>query len=160
MTGDLAAELADHAFLRGMPPGHVAMLAAVAKAVSLPAGQRLFEEGGQARQFWLISTGHVALDLHVPGKPRLIVETLGDGDLVGLSWTTAPRLWQYGAEALQQTAAFELEADAVLALADRDPQIGYQLTTRLMGVAAQRLHATRIRLLDLYSAPGQPAGTP
>lgn len=157
MTGTLATELAAHVFMRGMPAKQVERLAAAARAISVPAGHRLFEEGGQARQFWLIKTGHVALDLHVPGRPTLIVETLSDGDVVGLSWMTTPQLWQYGAEALHPTTAFEFEADEVIALADRDPAIGYELTRRLMGVAAQRLHATRIRLLDLYSAPGQPA---
>ena len=64
----------------------------------------------------------------------------------------------FGAEAVQDTTAFGLDAAAVGALLDSDPAIGYQLVRRLMTVAVSRLQATRIRLLDLYATAGQRAG--
>jgi CRP/FNR family cyclic AMP-dependent transcriptional regulator len=156
MSGVPPSVLAGHAFLQGMTAEQVAKLAQATTAISMAAGHRFFEEGGLAERFWLIRTGHVALDVHVPGRARLIVETIGDGDLIGLSWASLPRQWQYGAEAIQPTTAFELDAAAVIALCDADPALGYQLTRRLMAVAARRLHAARIRMMDLYAPPGQP----
>jgi len=158
MTDIAPPPLAAHAFLRGLSLDHVARLAAIAAEVSVPAGHRFFEEGGRADRFWLIRTGHVALDMHLPGRPRLIVETLGDGDMIGISWVALPREWQYGAEAIRPTTAFELEAATVIALCDSDPVFGYQLTRRLLAVASRRLHASRVRLMDLYAAPGNHAG--
>jgi CRP/FNR family cyclic AMP-dependent transcriptional regulator len=154
VTGISPSVLAGHAFLHGMAGEDVTRLAEVAAEVAVPAGHRFFEEGGQAAQFWLIRTGHVALDLHVPGRARLIVETVGSGDVIGLSWLSPPRLWQFGAEAVQPTSAFLLSGTAVSALCDSYPVLGYQVTRQLMDVAAKRLHATRIRMLDLYSAAG------
>jgi CRP/FNR family transcriptional regulator, cyclic AMP receptor protein len=151
VTGVAPSVLAGHAFLRGMPGEHVARLAEAAAEVSVPAGHRFFEEGGEAGQFWLIRTGHVALDLHIPGPARLIVETVGGGGVVGLSWLSPPRQWQFGAEAVQPTTAFVLNGEAVRALCDSYPVLGYQIIRRLMDVTATRLHATRIRMLDLYS---------
>jgi CRP-like cAMP-binding protein len=159
VTGVSPSVLADHAFLRGMPAEDVARLAETAAEVSVPAGHRFFEEDGEAGRFWLIRNGHVALDLHVPGRRRLIVETVGGGDVIGLSWVSPPRRWQFGAEAVEPTAAFELDAAAVRARCDSYPALGYQITRRLMDVAAARLQATRIRMLDLYSA-GRPASAP
>jgi CRP/FNR family transcriptional regulator, cyclic AMP receptor protein len=153
-----AADLAGHAFLRGLPEDHLAQLAQAAAAVSLPAGYRLFEEGGPATRFWLITSGHVALDLHVPGRPPLIVETIGAGEVVGLSWAALPHEWQYGAEAVTPAEAFEMDATSVLGLCDADPVFGYQLTRRLVAVAARRLHSGRIRMLDLYGSPSERAG--
>jgi CRP-like cAMP-binding protein len=150
--------LATSAFLRGLAPDYVARLAEIAAEVSVPEGHRFFEEGGSAKRLWLIRTGHVALDMHLPGRPRLIVETLGDGDMIGISWVAPPQEWQYGAEAVQPTTAFELEAAAVIALCDNDPVFGYQLTRRLLAVASGRLHASRVRLMDLYAAPGSHLG--
>ena len=158
MSSVSPAALAELAFLRGMAAEHVARLAELASIVSAPAGYRFFEEGGNARLFWLIRSGHVALDLHVSGHDRLIVETLRDGDLMGISWQAPPHEWQYGAEAVQPTEAFELDGPAVLALCESDQVLGYQFTRRLLTVAARRLYASRIRMLDLYGAPGQDGG--
>ena len=155
-----AAELAGHAFLRGMPDAHVAVLARSCRGTAVRAGHRFFEEGGTADRFWLIVSGHVALDVSAPGRSRLIVETLGKGDLLGLSWLVPPYEWQFGAIAVQDTMAFELNALAVRAACEGDPGLGYELLRRVMPAASSRLHAARIRMLDLYAAAGQAGDGP
>jgi CRP-like cAMP-binding protein len=154
MSGVTPADLAGHAFLRGMADGHLAVLSRLCWVVPVPEGHRFFAEGGPARRFWLIGSGHVALDLHAPGGRHLIVETLGQGDLLGLSWLAPPYRWQFGATALQYTMTFEFDSAAVRAACDSDAGLGYQLLWRVMSAATSRLQATRVRLLDLYSAPG------
>ncbi len=156
---DPLAGFAGHPFLRGMRGDDVARLADVAVAVLVPAGHRFFSEGGRAGTFWLVTDGHVALDLRAPGRPNLIVETLGGGDLLGLSWLSAPYQWQFGAEAVEPTAAFELDGVAVRTQCDAHPEFGYQVIRRVTAVAARRLHGARIRMLDLYAAPARSAGT-
>jgi CRP/FNR family transcriptional regulator, cyclic AMP receptor protein len=146
-----AAELGGHAFLRGMPDHYVAMLARACRLTHVPEGYRFFAQGDPANLFWLISSGHVALDLHPPGR-RLIVETLGKGDLLGLSWLVPPYEWQFGATAVQDTITFELDAASVRAACDADPGLGYELLRRVMSAASSRLQAARIRMLDLYAA--------
>jgi CRP/FNR family transcriptional regulator, cyclic AMP receptor protein len=154
MTGVPAEELAAHPFLHGLPAAQIAPLASASTPVTIPAGQRIFEEGARAARFWLILHGEVALDIHAPGRHRILVETLGDGDLLGLSWLSPPLPWQFGAIAIAGTTAYELDSAAVLAACDRDALLGYQLLRRAMAAASRRLQATRIRLLDLYS-PGE-----
>ena len=153
MSGVSPSALADHDFLRGLPPATVTQLAELAAELSFPAGHRLFEEGGMAGQFWLIRDGRVALDLKVPGPAPLIVETIGDGDVIGLSWLAPHRRWQFGAEAVLPATAFEFDSAAVSDLMERDPALGYQLARRLINVATRRLQATRFRLLDMYGLP-------
>ena len=147
-----AAELGQHAFLRGMPDRYVAVLARVCRLTQVPEGYRFFDEGDSANHLWLIASGHVALDVHSPGPSRLIVETLGRGDLLGLSWVVPPYEWQFGATAVQDTSAFELDAAGVRAACDADPGLGYELLRRVMSAASSRLQAARIRMLDLYAA--------
>ena len=154
MNAVAASVLADHAFLRGMPPGDVALLAGTAVAISVPAGHRLFDEGAPAENCWLLTAGQVALDLPMPGRPNLIVETLGRGDVMGFSWLSPPHQWQFGAQVLEPVTAFQLDGPAVQALCDDHPELGYQLATRMLAAAVRRLQATRIRLLDLYGPPG------
>lgn len=159
MTGVSPAELGSHPFLRGMRAEHVSRLAGITGAQTVPAGHRFFEEGGRAEHLWLIRTGCVALDLHVSGRRPLIIETIVGGQLIGLSWISPPYEWQYGAEAIETTEAFRLGTAALTRLCNDDPELGYQVTRRVMTVVADRLHATRIRLIDLYASPRQRAGS-
>ena len=62
-----ADALAAHSFLHGMSRDHLTVLAETAADVTFPARHRLFEDGGGANRFWLIQSGHGALDLDVPG---------------------------------------------------------------------------------------------
>jgi hypothetical protein len=47
------------------------MLPEAGADVTFPGSHRLFEDGGHASRFWLIQSGYVALDLHVPGQDRM-----------------------------------------------------------------------------------------
>jgi CRP/FNR family cyclic AMP-dependent transcriptional regulator len=153
MSRVTATMLTAHRFLRGLPCGQVAKLVPTACLVGLPPGRRIFEDGGNAANFWLIRSGSVALDLHIPGTGMVVVETLGMGDALGWSWLLPPYVWTLGAITVQPTEAFQFDGRAVHALCDADPELGHQLTRRFLTVAANRLQSTRTRLLDHYVSP-------
>jgi CRP-like cAMP-binding protein len=153
MSEITAAALATHPFLRGMSLDHLGVLAETAREVRFPARHRLFEDGGNATRFWLIRSGHVALDLHVPGEGPLVIETIGMGELLGWSWLFSPYRWAFGAVAVTAVEAFEFDAAAVRASCAADPAFGYEFTGRFTRVLAGRLQATRIRLLGRSSQP-------
>jgi CRP/FNR family transcriptional regulator, cyclic AMP receptor protein len=139
--------LAGHPFLRGMPTGQLDALAAAASDVTFPAGHRIFEEGGFAGKFWLIQSGHVALDVNVPGTGPLIVDTIGIGDLLGCSWLFPPYRWAFGAMCVTAVRAFEFDAAAIRARCAADPDFGAEFRGRLLQVLARRLQSTRARLI-------------
>jgi CRP/FNR family transcriptional regulator, cyclic AMP receptor protein len=148
-----AEALARHPFLHGMSPEHLAVLADEARDVAFPDRHRLMEDGGSASRFWLIQSGHVALDLHVPGQGRMKLDTIGMGELVGWSWLFPPYRWSFGAVAAGPVEAFEFDGRAVRARCESDPALGYELTRRLAQVVANRLQATRIRLITASNLP-------
>jgi CRP/FNR family transcriptional regulator, cyclic AMP receptor protein len=150
-----AATLADHPFLRGVSREQLAELAEVGRVIATPAKQRIFEEGGHAARFWLIRSGCVALDLHIPGQGLVVIETLGMGDVLGWSWLFPPARWVFGAVTVEPTEAFEFDGPAVRARCEANPGLGYELSRRFLAVAAKRLQATRFRLLDLYGPPAE-----
>jgi CRP/FNR family cyclic AMP-dependent transcriptional regulator len=141
------SSLAGHPFLRGMPPGALDALAAVASNVTFPAGDRVFEDGGFASKFWLIQSGYVTLDLSVPGQGRVIIDNVGRGELLGCSWLFPPYRWAFGAVCAGPLEAFEFDASAVRERCAADPVFGYELTGRLLRVLARRLQSTRTRLI-------------
>src|SRR5437868_15212691 len=93
-----AEALASHPFLHGMPRDHLAVLAGTARDVTFPVRHRLFEDGGSATRFWLIQSGHVDLDLHVPGQGRMKIDTIGMCELLGWSWFFPPYQWAFRSE--------------------------------------------------------------
>ena len=151
-----AAALAAHPFLHGMSRDHLAALAEAASDVTFPAKHRLFEDGGSADRFWLIQSGSVALDLHVPGESRVRIDTIGMGELLGWSWLFPPYEWAFGAVAVSPVEAFEFDGRAVRASCASDPAFGHEVTQRVARVLAKRLQSTRVRLIG---ASMHPVGT-
>jgi CRP/FNR family cyclic AMP-dependent transcriptional regulator len=145
-------------FLRGLPPGQLATLAELCRHVTVPPGQRLFEENSRATRFWLIDAGQVALDVRVPGQGQVQIERLGRGDVIGLSWMLPPYQWRFGAVTTQRMQAFEFDAPAIRTACDADPALGYELSRRFSAIIVHRLQATRFRLLEACSAPADVTG--
>ena len=141
-----------------LPAEHRERLMQIAREVSFEAGTRLFEEGRRADRFWIVRTGTVMLDLHVPGRRAAAIESLGHGELVGWSWHFEPHMWQMGAEAMTPVRAYEFDAVTVRAMCAQDPEFGRSVAVWVGRVLAHRLHAARTRLLDLYAPYG--SGSP
>jgi CRP/FNR family transcriptional regulator, cyclic AMP receptor protein len=156
MIEDTMAALAAHPILHGMSAGHLEVLAGSATEVAFPAGHRLFEEGDGANHFWLLRSGSVVLDLHVPGQGRVQVDTVGMGELLGWSWRFPPYRWAFGAVAGSPVEAFQFDAQAVRASCGSEPELGHEVTERLARVLAARLQSTRVRLIN---ASIHPVGT-
>ncbi|GLW14947.1 hypothetical protein Stsp01_16900 [Streptomyces sp. NBRC 13847] len=137
-----------------MPPDRRRRLRDLARPVSLPRATRLFEEGRRADRFWIIRSGQVALDQHVPGRRAAVVETLGRGELLGWSWLFPPYLWHLGAETVGPVDAVEFDAPVIRDLCESDPVLGRAMYHYVAETVADRLHGTRTRLLALYGPQG------
>lgn len=145
------SSLAAHPFLRGIPADRLARLVGAASVVTMPGKYRIFEVGGNATRFWLIRSGCVARDLDCPGRGLTVIETVGMGDVLGLSWLSASHEWMFGAQTTEPTEAFQFDAQAVRAQCGADPALGYDLTRRFVAAATERLQAARLRMIDLYA---------
>lgn len=153
MTEQETSVLAAQPFLRGMPPAQLQTLAGLCEHVTVAAGRRLFEEDAPADRFWIIDAGQVTLDASVPGRGRVVIETLGRSDVLGLSWMQPPYQWRFGAVATQPTQAFVFDARAVRKACESDLVLGFELSRRFSAVVVRRLQATRARLLDAWAHP-------
>ncbi|MFD5412538.1 Crp/Fnr family transcriptional regulator [Streptomyces nojiriensis] len=137
-----------------LPADCRARLMELAQEVNFAEGTRLFREGGRADRFWIVRTGTVTLDVHVPGRRAAVIESLGAGQLVGCSWLFKPYSWRLGAEAMTPVRAYEFDAARVRMLMDADTAFGSALGHWVGQVLAHRLQAARVRLLDLYAPYG------
>lgn len=148
-----ADDLADFAALAGLTAAQRDAVSRTAREVDLRPGSVLIEEGGPASGCWLIRSGTVRLTSRVPGRGDVVVQTLGGGDILGWSWLTPQRRWQFTATAAASVKAVRLDTDRLLALAAADPALGYALLGGIVNALSGRLHATRARLLDRFGNP-------
>jgi CRP-like cAMP-binding protein len=114
------------------------------------AGTTLCREGEAAESFFLIDSGVVALEIIVPGRDALLIETLHDGDLLGWSWLYEPHRWQFDARATAPCRLRVFDGPGVRAACDADPELGYAFMQLFAAVMVERLQATRLQLLDVY----------
>lgn len=147
-----ATILGAESFFRGLAPDIVERLASMSRHASFAAQYRLFDEDMPAHNFWIIDAGQVTLDALVPGVGRVIIEKLGRGDVVGLSWLQPPFQFRYGAMTTQPMQAFEFDAAQVRQACREDPVLGRAVFERFLAVAAHRLQVTRARLLKALAA--------
>ncbi|WP_406491803.1 cyclic nucleotide-binding domain-containing protein [Streptomyces sp. NBC_00846] len=138
------------------PERRARLLDGAASEVPLVLDARLFEEGRRADRFWVIRSGQVEVDLHVPGRRAAVIETLGQDDLLGWSWLFPPHVWHLGAHVIRAGRAVEFDAAAVRSLCDADAVLGRAVYKYVAETVAERLYETRKRLMQLYG-PGAEA---
>jgi CRP-like cAMP-binding protein len=152
-ASDPRADLARHPFFAGLADSELAELAGCAVRREFPAGSPMTQEGDEARTFFALLHGKVAVQLHVPGRGLVTLQTLPAGEVLGWSWMLPPAKWTFDAHALQKTMVLEFDGAAVLRLCEAEPRLGFRLMTRMAKVMAGRLQAARLQLLDMYGTP-------
>ncbi len=145
--------LMEQPFFAGMRQVHLERLSYHAERATFTAGTRIFNEGGHAERFWVIRQGRVDLQTHVPGHGDVVVERLGPNAVLGWSWMFPAHLWHFGAVAVEPTLAIELDGPRVLQLCEGEPEFGFALTRRLVGMVIDRLQTTRARLIEVHAEP-------
>jgi CRP/FNR family cyclic AMP-dependent transcriptional regulator len=147
---DLESVLAEHRFLKGLAPSHLQELVSCASNVRFDAGQYIFHQGEEANTFFAIRHGKVALEIFVPGRGGVIIQDVGEGDILGWSWLIPPHRWRFDARAVELTRALAFDGVCLRRKCEEDHDFGYELLRRFSEVITQRLEATRLQILDVY----------
>lgn len=147
---DIQALIRQHRFFAGLKETYLDLAAGCASNVHFDAGQYFFHEGDSADHFYLVRSGRVALELAVPGRQPVVIETLQAGDVIGWSWLFPPYLWQMDARALEPVRATAFDGKCLRGKCEANHDLGYELAMRSADILMQRLQATRLQLLDVY----------
>src|SRR5215469_17055262 len=101
----VSVRVALHPFLAGMNPTQLVLLSDSAISVRFKKGQTVLREGELANRFYLIESGKVVLESAEASGNPVLIETIGDGELLGWSWMFSPYVWQFTARATELTEA-------------------------------------------------------
>lgn len=144
--------LREHRLLQGLPDEHVRFMVGCARNVRYQPGQYLNREGDESTAMYLLREGRVALEVHVPGRGVVQVDTLGAGDMVGWSWLVPPYRWEVDARAVEPVRALAFDCPCLREKMETDQMLGYALAKRFLRELHQRLERVRMQRLDVYKA--------
>jgi CRP-like cAMP-binding protein len=142
--------LKDHPFLHDLGDAHIRFIVSCARNERYEPGEYLFREGTEAGAMYLLRSGRVALEVRVPGREHVAIETLGEGDVLGWSWLYPPHKWQADARAVERTRVIHFDGGCLRTKVESDHEFGYQILRRLLYQVYQRLERVRLQRLDVY----------
>jgi CRP-like cAMP-binding protein len=137
-----------------LPERHLATIAGCAVTAHFDEAEYLFREGGPADTFYVLRSGSVALETHVPGRGSALLMTVHEQDVLGWSWLFPPYRWHLDARALEPVRALAFDGACLRQKSMDDHELGYELMRRFAEVIVIRLQATRMQLLDVYHHDG------
>ena len=144
--------IAEHPFFAGLSSEYSRLLVNCASNVAFQPGKYILREGEEANEFYLIRQGRVAIEINPSQGRPIVVDTVGEGEILGWSWLLPPYIWRFHARAMESTRAVALDGKCLRAKCEQDHDLGYELLKRFSQVMNRRLDATRIQLLDVYAA--------
>ena len=144
--------VSEHPFWSGLPPRFFHLLNEAAFVMRYKPGDFIFQEGQDAKHFYLVQRGMVALETFVPGRGTVTVQTIGAGDALGWSWLFPPHRWHFSARAAEASEIIAFDASKLRAKMDENRDFSNELVMRVAHILLQRLQATRRQLLEFYAA--------
>ena len=144
--------LGEHRLFAGLGQPFLELAAGCAKNVRFDADEFLFHADDPADWIYLIRHGRVALEVTGSASGVLRFETVGEGEMVGMTWLLPPYRWGYDARATELTRALALDARCLRDKCEADHHLGYEVLKRFLPVLVQRLQATRLQMLDVYGS--------
>jgi CRP-like cAMP-binding protein len=113
-------------------------------------GQFLCRDNEEARKFYLIHHGRVAVEFYRPRRGAVTIQTLGEGEVLGWLWFDRPYHWHLDARALDLTRVISLEVQGLLDRCNQDHDFGYELMRRYAHTLVVQFRVTKVQLADFY----------
>jgi len=142
--------LKQHQFFKDLKPEYFEFIVGCASNVIFKQGDFIFRENEPADYFYLIREGLVAIEIAIPGKKPVVIQTVGPGDILGWSWFFSPYKARFNCRSNEEVRAISLDGKCLRDKCEKNHDLGYELFKRLAKVFTDRLEATRMQLLSLY----------
>ncbi|MGD2045357.1 MAG: cyclic nucleotide-binding domain-containing protein [Gemmatimonadota bacterium] len=146
----IADLVAEHPFFEELSPENRELISGCAKHGVFKPGEYLIHEGAVADYFYLIQSGLVSIEIHEPAGGSAVIQTATDGDVVGVAWLFDPPRWNFDVRAIETTRVLHFDTGCLKRKCEDDPRFGYLIMEKFSQLLMERLHSTRVRLLDLY----------
>lgn len=136
----------------GLHPTAWEHLLALAQRRSCAVGEVLFDEGDFNSNLYLLVEGQVDLAMRVTGRGAVKILSLGPGDIIAWSAMLGAGRMTCRATSVSMCRLIFWKQDVLEALGQKQPDFGLAWMRFVATALSNRLLATRLQLLDLFSA--------
>jgi len=150
-TEEIAGLISAQPFWKGLNPQFLHVLKECSGRVTFGIGEPILQSGFEAENFYLITRGHVSLEMFMPGKGIVTIQTIWPGEPLGWSWFFPPYRWHFNANSCDITEALVFDGRKLREYAAENHDFGYDLAGRIGQVMLQRLQATRLQLEQYHA---------
>ncbi len=148
----LKTVLSKNQLFKGLDKRYLQLIVDCASDVHFNSGDIIFREGEEANQFHIIREGRVALEVMLAsGREPIIIQVIGEGDILGWSWLFPPYRRHFDARAVTDTKAIAIDGKYLRTKCEKDHHLGYELMKRFTNIIEKRLRGMRLQNPDMYA---------
>jgi len=137
----------------GLTEDELEKIAALCREEAYETGEVIFEEGGVAKDLYVVVEGKVALEMKLQPWPHApirhtTVNLITRGDTLGWSALVEPYTFTLSAKCVEKAKVLAIDGSELRRLFDADCHIGYKVMKRLSHVIASGLRDTTAKLME------------
>jgi|GEM_PF-171515 len=110
----------------------------------------IFTEGTEARKFYLVEEGRVAVESQVARGMRFPISIVYPGQAFGWSALVPPYMYTATVMALSGTRVISIDQEALLEMIRADPALGFIIMQNVACIVASRLRTVELALAGLF----------
>jgi len=110
----------------------------------------IFTEGTEARKFYLVEDGRVAIESQVARGLRFPLSIVYPGQAFGWSALVPPYMYTATVQTLSETRVRSIDQETLLSLMKADPSLGFIIMQNVACVVASRLRTMELALAGLF----------
>jgi CRP/FNR family transcriptional regulator, cyclic AMP receptor protein len=142
--------LAAHPFFKGLDSRYLKLMVECASRETFKPGDFLCRDSEEARKFYVIHHGRVAVEIYRARRGAVTIQTQGEGEVLGWLWFDRPYHWHLDARALDLTRVISLDVQGLMDRCNGDHDFGYELMRRYAHHLAVQFRVTKVQLADFY----------
>ena len=150
-TASLKKALAKFELFMWLTDEELEKVAALSREESFAAGISIMAEGSTATDLYMVEEGQVRVEMSLSVYPGLVqdalVEIIPKGEPFGWSAVIGSRVYTMTARAMEQVKVIAIDGGKLLALFNKNPDIGFKVMEGLVSVVSQRVRSVKKTLL-------------
>jgi CRP/FNR family cyclic AMP-dependent transcriptional regulator len=135
-----------YTYFSGITEEGLKQIAMIAEEKSVPSNTRTFNEGDPATHMLIIVKGEINIEFLLGNGELRVVDTMGEGDLLGWSSLIEPYKMTANGTTVKNTDLIRIDAVKLRQLCEKDVSLGYRLVLQIAKLLAHRLEGARVQL--------------
>lgn len=137
--------------VRDLSDEQLKIIAKLAKEETYEVGELLIRQGRTVEKLFLIEDGLVGIYLELGPITHRLLQTASEFEVVGWTSMLPPYRARATAKAIETTKALAFSAKGLIALCEKNPEIGNEIYRGLATLIALRLGSAFIQLMGVTS---------